>query len=163
MFMTFGPVRFAVMTVMGAGGGEKWEYAEHKRIAGKPVLHFRGEGLDSITLRIRFERSFIDPDQGLAALRKVAKKAQSHELVYGYGGTEGNYVITGMQRTVRKSDPDGRARLVDVTVTFKEDANDEDGRPRATATRSAQGIKRNRPTPPNEPADSVTPDKIVRR
>lgn len=163
MFMSFGAIGFKVLSVLGETVSEGWNYTEHKRIDGKPILHFQGGELRSISLQIRFERSFADPDQQLAALRRVAGKHQAHELVYGYGGTEGHFVITGLQRNIRKADPDGRARLVDATVTFKEDAYDEAGKPRPVATTKAQGIKRNRATPPAGKADTVTPDQIARR
>ena len=81
MFAILGDIEFTVaggISAMEQSGSSDW--AEHRRIQGKPLLEWIGEGLDECSLTLELHPALGDPEQRLRALRQA--KGQHQPLAF---------------------------------------------------------------------------------
>lgn len=110
----------AVESPRGLSDGETYQYAEHKVIEGKPRLQWTGDGLRTIKLDMRWARNWCEPVAMLETLRAMAATHAAHALVYGDGTYPGSFVIEGIDRTIKDTDPSGAVTEIEVSVSLKE-------------------------------------------
>ncbi|MDH0894352.1 MULTISPECIES: phage tail protein [unclassified Pseudomonas] len=121
MFALLGDIEFEL-----AGGlvGMEWretsDWAEHARIAGKPLLEWVGDGLAEYSLEIQFHPMLGDPEVRRKELKKAKDEHQPLKLVLGNGEYPGAYVITDMSVSPRRSMGDGRLFSGSIRITLRE-------------------------------------------
>lgn len=98
-------------------------YAEHKVLAGKPVLQAMGLDLVEITLAISLHHQLGDVQARYQFLIVAKKSLKPLALVLG-GEFVGHFVITDISSQTLISDNQGAALARDVNITLKEFAGD---------------------------------------
>jgi len=94
-------------------------FAELKPALGIPVLHDKGEELETKKLTFQFHRKFCDPESMHQLLIEARKSAEVLPLVYANGNYYGDFVIETIRRTDDKDDGTGNVLSIDVEVSLK--------------------------------------------
>jgi phage protein U len=178
MFGQLGQYRFELTHYFdGIETTKTFGFAEHARVEGKAKLQAVGDGLDIITLDLRFHSIWCDVTQALAELEDAWSAKEAMTLVMGDGTYRGRFVVTDVVASHRHCAPNGATLWADLRLTLKEWVDDN---PQATAKRQriakAPGRKKvgqtiagaQRGTPPftaNKATskEAVSPKKIARQ
>lgn len=72
-----------VMSPLDMQTGWEWNYAEHPRMLGKPLLQSVGGKLRKLVLRLRFHHMFTNPQEQLDQLLALGNKQQAVPVVIG--------------------------------------------------------------------------------
>lgn len=141
-------------------------YAEHKPLAGKPLLQATGPNLDEVTISMRLHASFCNPAEELSTLREYMDTFEVLPLLLGNGKKEGEFVIMSINNVVEDADPAGNVFSYMVSCTLKEyvtpnrlQAEQDDNREAALAVgdvRPVAKLKANALTPPVDIAKSIS-------
>lgn len=121
MFAILGDIEFTVaggISAMEQSGSADW--AEHRRIQGKPLLEWIGEGLDECSLTLQLHPALGDPEQRLRALRQAKSQHQPLAFVMGSGEYLGPYVITHLSNAVRRATAVGQLLATTVHISLRE-------------------------------------------
>lgn len=166
MFAILGDIEFEV-----AGGlvNMEWreasDWAEHARIAGKPLLEWVGDGLSEYTLEIVLHPMLGDPDARLRELKDAKAQHMPLKLVLGNGDYPGAYVITDLSNSPRRAMSDGRLFSATLRVTLREFVGvfPESGSPRGLIPPGLAGTNRAALAAPDVQATPSTPVSIARQ
>jgi phage protein U len=119
-FCTLGDLTFELLRSPNSlQTGWDWNYVEHERILGKPLLQIVGGKLRTINLRFKFHHSFCNPQEELDKLLKMANKQEAVALVLGEK-MEGYWVIESIPLTVDRTDAQALLLSIEVDVNLKE-------------------------------------------
>lgn len=81
---TIGTLTFElVMSPLNMTTGWEWNYAEHPRMLGKPLLQSVGGKLRKLVLQLRFHHMFTNPQEQLDQLLALGNKRQAVPVVIG--------------------------------------------------------------------------------
>lgn len=126
MFAQLGNIKFNLITYFnGLEIGNKYDYAEHQVIEGKPKLQFTGEALESDSIRLHFHSSFCDPKEELKKLKELAKKHQAVPFMFGNGEQKGKFVVEEINSIINQTDKLGNIISIDVFIRLKEYAEEK--------------------------------------
>ena len=121
MFAQLGDISFELITYFdGLEGKKSYTFAEHQVIEGKPRLQFIGEGLDEITIQLRFHVQYCDPYAEFKRIQEAAATHQALPFVFGNGIYKGQFVITEIGDTVENTAADGTLIAMGARVALKE-------------------------------------------
>lgn len=126
MFAQLGNIKFNLITYFnGLEIGNKYDYAEHQVIEGKPKLQYTGEALETDSIRLHFHNSFCDPKEEIKKLKELAKKHQAVPFMFGNGEQKGKFVIEEINSVINQTDKLGNVISIDVFVRLKEWIDDK--------------------------------------
>ena len=95
-------------------------WAKHDLIGQKPVLEFVGEGLNAVSLKMRFDVSLgIAPKDGLDRLKRMMDNKLYKTLIIG-GENLGRYVIESISEERKYHAGDGLCLVAEATVNLTE-------------------------------------------
>ena len=95
-------------------------WAKHDLIGQKPVLEWVGEGLSSVSLKIRFDVSLgTVPKDGLDHLKRMMENGLAKTLIIG-GENLGRYVIESIAEERRFHAGDGACLVAEATLNLAE-------------------------------------------
>lgn len=122
---TLGPVTFEVSADLvrtwseaRRSGDSRW--ATHDVHQAKPLREFLGPGLDTITLRIRFDQAFgVVPRDELRTLREQRDAGAVLDFVVG-GDLVGDFTIESLSDEWTRVDASGVLTTASVDLTLKE-------------------------------------------
>ena len=162
MFAILGDIEIEV-----AGGlvGMEWretsDWAEHARIAGKPLLEWVGDGLAEYTLDIVLHPALGDPEVRLQEMKTAKAQHMPLKLVLGNGDYPGAYVITEMSSSPRRAQADGRIFSANLYVTLREFVGEfpDQANPRGLLARGLAG----EPAAPDVQVQVAQPDSPARK
>lgn len=121
MFAQLGNIKFDLITYFnGLEIGNKYDYAEHQVIEGKPKLQYTGETLETDQIRLNFHQSFCTPRNELKKLKELAKKHQAVNFMFGNGEQKGNFVIEEINSIINQTDKLGNIISIEVYLRLKE-------------------------------------------
>lgn len=121
MYAQLGNIRFE-----GLKGFSRFErtretvYAEIPMIGSKPRLQKTGEKLQEISLGIMFHADFCVPETELSALNDVREAADSLTLVLGNGSVIGDFLITSVKESTRKTASNGTIIAIEADISIRE-------------------------------------------
>jgi len=95
-------------------------FAEHARIAGKPVVQAVGGELDEIRWDIRLHSRIHDVAERLRAIREASRAQQPLALVMGDGTYLGPWLIVEGAVTASRTTAQGQLISADVQITLRE-------------------------------------------
>ncbi|ACF12736.1 hypothetical protein Ctha_0265 [Chloroherpeton thalassium ATCC 35110] len=120
MFAQFGDIIFELLpSVGGYSEKEAFRYAEHEVVSGKPRSQAVGESLLEISLQLRFDAAFCEPEEEIEKLRGLKKQGSPQDFVLGSGIYKGRFVITDLSTTITRMH-DSTLRSADLAVSLKE-------------------------------------------
>jgi len=96
------------------------DYAEHARIAGKPLLESTGDALDEYQLTIELHPNLGDVAARARALREVMAAHQPLAFVLGSGEFLGAFVITEVQQAQQRTWANGAAFASTLNITLRQ-------------------------------------------
>ncbi len=166
MFAILGDIEFEL-----AGGlvNMEWretsDWAEHARIAGKPLLEWVGDGLSEYSLEILLHPALGNPVARRQELQEAKDRHQPLKLVLGNGDYPGTYVITDMSFTPRRSMGDGRLFSGSIRITLREfvGAVPDHSTPRGLIPGGRAGTSMATLTTPDVRGATSAPSSITRR
>jgi len=120
MFAQFGNIIFELLPSVG-GYSEKgaYRYAEHEVISGKPKSQSIGESLLEISLQLRFDTAFCDPEAEIYNLKRLQRSGSAQDFVLGSGVYKGQFVITDLSTTVTRMS-NGSMLSAELELSLKE-------------------------------------------
>lgn len=120
-YALLGDVQFELITYFeGLDGKFSSDYAEHARIEGKPRLQFIGDKLDEWTLKLKFHQTYCNPEAELVKLMGAKVIHAPLPFVLATGAYKGSFVITEISMVSTKTDGQGTALAMEVTLTLRE-------------------------------------------
>nr|VFK45764.1 MAG: Phage P2 GpU [Candidatus Kentron sp. TC] len=119
-YAILGDIRFEIRATGAMDARMGVEYAEHPRIEGKPRRQFVGDRADQWRIAMRFSRTFCDPDREFARLEAAMSDHAPLPFVLESGGYKGDFVLSSLSLTLKKTDRFGNAILSDVELTLDE-------------------------------------------
>lgn len=126
MFCKLGDIIFELLKSPSSFDREKsYNYPEHETIESKTKLQYTGEGLERISLYIKFHYSFCSPEEEMEKLETAAEDHSPLSLVFGSGVYRGKYVIESFSQSFTDSFPDGEVLCMEVKLELKEWAEDD--------------------------------------
>jgi len=121
MWAILGEIEFEVI---GSPSGSEQRFAasfaEHARIAGKPLVEAVGGELDEISWTIVLHERLHDVEARLRALREATAAQQPLALVMGDGTYLGPWIITEGALTTKKTTASGRIASAELQLTLRE-------------------------------------------
>jgi len=128
MFAKLGDIEFQLLSSPSALSERTGvEFAEHKILAGKPVLQAVGKKLREFSVFVRFHYQFIDDPGGeLEKLREALDAQSAQGYVAGDGEYWGEFVITDIDISYKTMAQAGSILSIDVNITLKEYNEGED-------------------------------------
>jgi len=121
MWAILGEIEFEVI---GSPGGAEQRFtatfAEHARIAGKPLVEAVGGELDEIAWTIVLHECLHDVEARLRALREATAAQQPLALVMGDGTYLGPWLIAEGALTTQKTTASGRVISAELQLTLRE-------------------------------------------
>jgi len=115
------------------------DYAEHARIADKPLLESVGDALDEYTLTIELHPALGDVTVRTRALREAMTAHQPLAFVLGSGEFLGAFVITELLQASRKTWANGALFAATLDVTLREWAGEFEAPPPTPALAASEG------------------------
>lgn len=111
----------------GFASQAKVNYAQHALIENKPRLQRVGTDLETITLSMRFHRSFCNPEVELWRLYRHMERGTILPLTQGNGIYQGRFVVESVNADYKRQFADGTVLYVEVEVSLLEvwEAGDE--------------------------------------
>lgn len=133
MFAQLGDIKFELITYFnGLTENISYNYAQHERIEGKPVLQFIGKNLQEENIKLNFHRNFCVPENEIKSLIEVADAATPLKFIKGNGDYVGVFVIEEIGKTLEQASAEGDLLSIQVDIRLKEytgklpEDNDED-------------------------------------
>jgi len=121
MWAILGEIEFEVIASPSAAEQSfSASFAEHARIAGKPLLEAAGGELEEIRWTILLHERLHEVGARLRAIREVVSQQAPLALVMGDGTYLGPWVIAEGAVTTRKTDARGRVVSAEVQITLRE-------------------------------------------
>lgn len=124
---TLGPIAFEtssekVRTFQSFKRKNSARYATHDVMGRKPVLEYVGQGLDSISLSMRFDVMLgVSPAEEINTLRELQAKGEAVELVIGGQPLSNNlWVVQEVTEDWQTVDSRGNLIIATVEVTLQE-------------------------------------------
>jgi len=121
MWAILGEIEFEVI---GSPSGSEQRFAatfaEHARIAGKPLVEAVGGELDEIAWTILLHERLHDVEARLRALREATAAQQPLALVMGDGTYLGPWIIVEGALTTQKTTASGRVVSAELQLTLRE-------------------------------------------
>jgi phage protein U len=134
--------------------------AEHAIYGGKPMLQKTGDGLEELSLSMRFHGGFCNPETELNTLRNARDKGEVLPLLWGNGKLAGKFMIKAISVTVEDALPDGTALSVVASVSLKEYAQDDDlEREQTRSKNDAKAVNKKPPVQGQKKPYSGCPDQ----
>jgi phage protein U len=115
-----GSIKLDALTVRDMPTSRSWEWAEHKTIAGLPVLQQTGRASDGYTLNIRIHPQLGTPASILGELYAAGDRGEVLILQTGAGEQLGSYVLTSVDVNRTSTTPKGEIIVADVSLKLKE-------------------------------------------
>jgi len=109
------------------------DYAEHARIAGKPLLESTGDALDEYQLTIELHPNLGDVAARARALRDAMTAHAPLAFVLGSGEFLGAFVISEMMQAQRRTWANGAAFAATLNITLRQWAGEFEVPPPAPA------------------------------
>jgi len=109
------------------------DYAEHARIAGKPLLESTGDALDEYQLTIELHPTLGNVAARMGALQAAMQAHQPLACVLGNGEFLGAFVITELSQTHHRTWADGGSFSASLSITLRQWAGDFEYTPPAPA------------------------------
>lgn len=133
-------------------------YARHELVDGKPRLQRTGAALDTLSVGIRLNSQFMNPEANLRRLAEAQRGAEPLTLVLGNGAVAGDFVIESIDEVTEKTDAEGNIVAARVELALLEYFDPNKPRARqAAAEAAAFALDRNRPEVVNIPAPAQAP------
>jgi len=134
MLAILGEIEFSVAGgLSGMEVTQGVDYAEHARIAGKPLLESTGDALDEYQLTIELHPNLGDVNARARALRDAMGAHVPLAFVLGSGEFLGAFVITELMQTQRRTWANGAAFASTLNITLRQWAGDFEYTPPAPA------------------------------
>lgn len=102
---------------------QKYNYAEHQVIEGKPKLQYVGDSLEEMNIKISFHSSFCTPETQLATLKTLAESHKAIPFILGSGRYLGRYFIEEISSTHRQSNAFGFLISIETNIKLKKSEN----------------------------------------
>lgn len=132
MFATLGEITFELLgSPFAYESSYRWTFAEHKVVEARPRLQWISEGLQTISLDLRFHASFTDPAAQLENLLAVANGHSAQAFVLGNGEHQGYFVVIALRVVSTVMTAIGDIISMTVNVQLKEWALDSELDPTA--------------------------------
>ena len=95
-------------------------YVEHEVIGKKPLLEFKGPGLEELSFKIQLMSYYgVDPDAELRALQEMRDRGEAAQLIFGETKI-GKFAIQSVSATEGPRDKSGAASWIEINLTLKE-------------------------------------------
>ncbi len=156
MFAQLGDIRFELITYFdGLEGSQKYDFAEHQVIEGKPRLQYIGDALDSVTINFKFHVMYCNPAAEFKRIKETAAKHQALPFIFGNGIYKGRYVIIEIADTIETTGADGTAIVIEAKCSLKEwvEANPLETKKKAKKAKAPARKKKGKPRPKAKKAD----------
>jgi len=98
---------------------EEWNYVQHERIQGKPLLQQVGGKLKTWEIVWRFHVNFSNPAEEIELIRKMGDTQEAIPLTIG-GKFHGYWILESMPLVYRVTDAQANLLSAEVTVKLKE-------------------------------------------
>lgn len=149
MYASLGDIVFKALTGFDSlSDTRETKYAQQELIQGKPNLQSTGEGLNEFTMSINFHVYFCNPEEEYLRLNNARISREVLPFIWGNGFSEGDFVITKLDRTI--NDTDGEGNFIDIScnLTLLEFANaNTPDKQLEQDKKNAFAISSNRPLP----------------
>jgi len=96
-----------------------WRHGRTDRFGVLPASQFLGPGEDKITLTGRLVPELAGSYSAIEKLVAMADTGEAHQLADGEGKIFGAFTIEGIDETHQSLLDNGRARLIDFTITLQ--------------------------------------------
>jgi phage protein U len=156
MYAILGNIRFSGLLSPGEFESTKeTNLPEIGLIENKPRLQRIGEALEKVTISMRLQALFCDPQAEYTKLDDARKLGIIMPLIMGDGTFQGEYVIRSLTKSVAASFPDGRPETLDVEAELIEYFE-----PDREATAQNEAISAGFANEQNTPLESVQVDVV---
>jgi phage protein U len=119
-FAAFGSVSFMLLgSPETLSRMRRSNYAKLPLLGARPVLQWTYDDLEQITMGIRLDVTWCDPDGAVALLDQARTAHQPQPLVFGAGQLEGQFVITQLV-AIDRWRYSGVAQHIDARLTLSE-------------------------------------------
>ena len=95
-------------------------YAEIGMVNRKPRLQKAGESLQEIAFDILLHADFSNVEQDIQQFEDIREAGNSVSLVLGNGAVLGDFLLTSINKAVKKTDPLGNIIYLTASITLKE-------------------------------------------
>nr|VFK16294.1 MAG: Phage protein U [Candidatus Kentron sp. LFY] len=120
-FAVLGDIQFELIAYFdGLSGRFGASFAEHARIEGKPRLQWTGDTLDEWTIEAAFHHIYCDPEAEMARLRAAMARHDAMAFVLATGEYKGDFVITEISLTSKRTDRFGALTVANASLSLKE-------------------------------------------
>lgn len=96
-----------------------WRHARTERFGARAASQFLGPGDDEVTISGRLVPGLAGRYSSLQRISEMADTGEAYPLADGTGTIMGSFTIEGLDETHRNLIDNGRARLIDFTLTLK--------------------------------------------
>ncbi len=96
-----------------------WRHSKADRVGGSPRYQYIGPGEENITLNGVLYPEITGGDVSLLALRAMGYSGRAWPLIEGTGMLFGMYVITGLKQTRSVFFSDGKAMIIEFSLSLK--------------------------------------------
>ena len=98
---------------------------QHAVIDGKPKLQRTGDNLDEVMFDMTFHSRFCNPESEVRKLNTAMDSGEIMALITGSGETLGNFVVSGIEESVKHTTKTGAIILTTLSVTLLESAGED--------------------------------------
>lgn len=96
-----------------------WRHGETERFGARAASQFLGPGEDQVTLTGRLVPGLAGKYSSIEQIAEMAETGEAHELADGSGNIFGRFTIENLTETHQALLDNGRARMIDFTITLK--------------------------------------------
>ncbi len=139
-----GPVAFEALSVTELLVKDGWTYASQDVFRTKPKLQWTKNLSRSITLKVRFNTAWSEPELRMEAIRLLAQSNRWWPVVRGCGFWIGRFVIGAVDETVTQTSSFGHPQQIDAVITMTEwgEGDEAQYRPALIASAASAVLRR---------------------